>query len=75
MNRDINGLQLPMIGPTNGRSTQSTPKGNISFRTGLVAVLQEAKGDILEDKEIWRRMQLKGVVSEAKKARRLHKSA
>ena len=67
MNNHISGLQLPMMRPTNGLSARSTPKGKVSFRIGLIEVLQDAKGKILDDREIWKRMQLKGVISESKR--------
>ena len=60
--------QLPLLPPSNERTKQSTPKGKISYKNGLVAVLRDAKGELLETKEIWRRMQLKGVVSDSPRA-------
>ena len=67
LDESVDGLQLPMMPASSKDSPQFTPKGHLSFRAGLISVLQEAKGEILPDKEIWKRMQVKGVVSEAKR--------
>lgn len=42
-----------------------TPKGRIGFRPGLEKVLRDARGEPLADAEIWKRMQVLGVVSES----------
>ena len=41
-------------------------KGTISFRKAEVQVLQEARGESVQDVEIWRRMQVLGAKSDAK---------
>jgi hypothetical protein len=54
-------LTLPVSG--RGKAT----KGTMSFRNGFAEVLKQARGEPLTDEEIWRRMQDKGVKSDAKR--------
>lgn len=61
------GRQLKMMASLKGRSSQTLPKGSISFQRGLIEVLQEAEGETLDADEIWERMKAKGVRSEAKR--------
>ena len=54
--------QLPLGVPGRG----GKPKGSVSFRKGMITVLQQARGEPLDDEELWRRMQDTGVKSDSK---------
>ncbi|PKB73421.1 MAG: hypothetical protein BZY75_01895 [SAR202 cluster bacterium Io17-Chloro-G7] len=45
------------------------PKGSVSFRSGVIEVLKQARGEELHADIIWERMQAMGVKSEAKRPR------
>jgi hypothetical protein len=51
--------------PVSGRG--GATKGAMSFRNGFIEVLKQARGEPLTDEEIWRRMQEKGVKSDARR--------
>jgi len=63
----LNGLRATQITlDIDPQERGPKPKGKIGFRPGLLEVLKEARGEPLRRDEIWSRMQVIGVKSDAK---------